>query len=261
MPGDTARTRTGLVVPLDADDIRLGAGQLRTAFDLIETLMPLDSQGTSALAGTGKRGEWYYRTSTGELFRSTGSAWVNVGTMISDGSVTDAKLASPNNSTYKTLVRVPFTVQGSTPVGKYWAPSGALLASGTVVTATQVGPGLIRVKASEIAVAGKTTKLRCGVIVAINATALGSSVVKVAAYPVTVAGGSTGELSLTLGTVKSDTEVTLDASWSQGVADRFTSDVDILSDATYALGVAVSSANVPSGTVIAGEFVVQYRNV
>lgn len=96
MPGDTARTRTGLVAPLDADDIRLGAGQLRTAFDLIETLVPLDSQGTSAPAGTGKRGEWYYRTSTGEVFRSTGSAWVNVGAMISPAAIVTALIADAN---------------------------------------------------------------------------------------------------------------------------------------------------------------------
>lgn len=90
---DTARARTGLQASLGTDDIRSIDDTMIAAFNIIETLMPLDSQGTSAPAGTGKRGEWYYRTSTGELFRSTGSAWVNVGAMISDGEITSAKIA------------------------------------------------------------------------------------------------------------------------------------------------------------------------
>jgi len=84
---DTARTRTGLQASAGTDDVRTIDDTMKAAFDALELSMPLDSQGTAAPTGTGKRGEWYLRTTTSELFRSTGTAWVNVGAMLSDGAI------------------------------------------------------------------------------------------------------------------------------------------------------------------------------
>lgn len=102
---DTARARTGLQASLGTDDLRTVDNTMRTAFDLLELIIALDSQGTLASRpSASKRGQYYWATDggplgTGWLYRDTGSAWkacspeTVITAMLAAGAVTADKLA------------------------------------------------------------------------------------------------------------------------------------------------------------------------
>lgn len=83
---DAARFRTGLQAPTGATDtVDTYDNLTQTAYDLLETIMALDSQGvfsarpTSTVGSPGKRGRYYFATDRKTLYRDNGTGWDTVG--------------------------------------------------------------------------------------------------------------------------------------------------------------------------------------
>ena len=95
-------------------------------------------------------------------------------TKILDASVTDAELASPNNATWKPVLRAAgFLPGGSGNAIYFFSDDGNGLDSGGSLGLTLADTGIFMsyLQASNYAVTGKTTQLRIALSVILNATA------------------------------------------------------------------------------------------
>lgn len=168
--------------------------------------------------------------------------------------VTDAQLASPNNSAYRTIAQGYGPLSGAD--GFYLLGGGIASQSGaTVGLAT---PNLVYLRAADHAVAGKTTKLRLSVVLAPNAVTPSASFA-IALAPVATLTGTGGDLIYTAGsgvipapTIASPAAGTL--AYSTG------SDTAFPSDGSYLFVVGLTGG-LASGAAVGVHAHLQVRNV
>lgn len=169
-------------------------------------------------------------------------------------TVTDAKLASPNNSVYKTLLTGGAYI-GAKGVGTYYlSAEGGVRATGAATT--EPPPLLFQFAKADYEVGSKSQKLRIRSQVTVGSTSPSTVKVNVKLFPLTISAGT-----YALGTA-----VTSSSANSSGLATNtissFTSesgDFAFPSDGVYCLGVVVESITVPSGIAVSAQL--QTRNV
>lgn len=179
-------------------------------------------------------------------------------------AITDANLASPNNSAYKFLMQTTNFLLSETGAGTYILGSSGSnknpAASGInlIAPTTPPAPSLIGFAKADYEVGSRTQKLRLRAQVAVNAT---KPTIKftVGLYPVTVAGGA-AEVKITLGTVVSGSTLEINEPAASTVASSVGSDFTIPSDGTYALGV-VTSGTLTASSALLLSTELQTRNV
>lgn len=209
-----------------------------------------------------------------ELATGAVSATADIG----DGIVTDAKLASPNNSTYKTI----FHSQGALGSGMGAAARIYMLGThggqtsgstaGDVMNYTGYGGGNLEFAADHLdlfpevfyfddadyTVAGLTQKLRLRCQILANATAPAITYT-FGLYPVSVAGGS-NILNITFGSVVASSTSAIVSPSASTVTSAVNSDFTVPSDGGYALGVVTSGAMATNSAVLCAAQL-QTRNV
>lgn len=180
------------------------------------------------------------------------------GSDIEAASVEDSDLASPNNSTYKTIL------ESNRPTGPDLAAGTYFLAYNTGVTSqsgasqpTQTLP-FFYFEAADFAVPGKTTKLRLRAQVGVNATKAAITFT-VGLYPVSFAGG-VDELKVTAGTVVSGSTVALIEPAASSLTKGTSGDFTIPADGGYAVAF-VSSALLTNNSAALLAAQLQVRNV
>lgn len=187
--------------------------------------------------------------------------------------IVDSKLASPNNSVYRTLLAVAVPVgdnagvgagtyqfnakwNSTTPhVGPLQSAEGQSFASAVI---SPLFTPYIYFDDADYTVASKTQKLRVRAQIACNATAPAITFT-VGLYPVTVAGGA-DTLTFTLGTVVAGSTVAFASPSASTIAQSNSGDLTIPSDGAYAFGFVTSgvpAAN--SASLISAQL--QTRNV
>jgi hypothetical protein len=181
---------------------------------------------------------------------ASGVALANLGS----ASVTDAKIASPNNSVYKSLL-VGGVGNPAAATGTYYflnSGGNTLGATGTATTTT--GPLVYEVLAADHSVGSLTSKMRVKLVVSVGAASPSTVTLTAGLYPLTISAGN-----FTMGTV-----VTGSTAASSGLAtntiSRFNSgDFTIPADGPYVLGVVIGSITVPAGINLTAQL--QTRNV
>lgn len=166
--------------------------------------------------------------------------------------ITDANLASPNNSAYRLVAASQQPIRTLKAAGTYFL--GNLfepLASGGEVIATseyRANPPYFYFDDADFAVAGKTLKMRLRAQAAVNAT---KPTIKFTfgLYPVTVAGGA-GVLTVTLGTVVSGSTVEINEPAASTVSQANSGDFTVPVDGAYALGVVTSNTMTVNSAVL-----------
>lgn len=191
---------------------------------------------------------------------------------ILDANVTDAKLASPNNSVYKTIftasclfgsdlaaatylvsTKYDDTTRVATPIasgGTFQTTSPAIFPAGDIG---------IYFDDADYTVGSKTTKLRLRAQVSDNATAWSSVTATFGLYPVTFAGGADA-LTVTLGTVVSGSTVAIANPSASTTNQDNSGDFTIPSDGFYCIGV-VTSATLTNNATSLLTAQLQTRNV
>lgn len=188
---------------------------------------------------------------------AAGAALANLGA----GTVTDAKLASPNNSVYKTVLASGSFISDGVIAATYVlvgpqqafnagtlssnnAPltSGGTIWKGGVSGLNTPGAGIVYFASADFTVGSLTQKLRVRAQVNCNATSWSSVTGTFGLYPVTFGAGAANRVDLTIGTVVSGSTVAIAnptnaANPNQGNSGDFT----IPSDGMYALGLATSA--------------------
>lgn len=173
------------------------------------------------------------------------------GNLSGSAGITDANLASPNNVAYKTVSTFG-AYASALATGVYaFTTAGTLIANGAGFGSASTTPVPVPILATELAVAGKTTKFRMKMQVHVGpsspstvgfALSLGNAGPFGGAFLVVAGTGSVSSSGLSTG--------------SQFV---FTgSDTNLPSDGFYAPVLTVSSITVPSAIYVTGQ--VQVRN-
>jgi len=181
---------------------------------------------------------------------------------ITDANVTDAKLASPNNSVYKTLLFAQATTLSDAPAGTYLISNAGLAGSPADIITTGSGlrfPPLIYFDNDDFTVGSLTQKLRLRAQVSTNATAWSAVTATFGLYPVTFAGAA-DTLTATLGTVVSGSTVPIANPSASATAQGNSGDFTIPSDGQYCLGV-VTSATLTNNVAALLTAQLQTRNV
>jgi hypothetical protein len=203
----------------------------------------------------------YYATDENILYRDTGSAWEKVGVAdysdldsipstfapsahthaaadVTSGTFADNRLASPNNDVYRTVFSTWGRISQSQAQGTLILPGYNSL----VVSGVDTGGGATAwdLVATDLDVAGKTTKLRLKCQVHTNATAPGINYT-FGLYPFTVAGG-TNLMGYTVGTVISGSTVLFTTPAASSDLTLDSGDFDLPSDDRYVIAAAMSGA-------------------
>lgn len=198
---------------------------------------------------------------------ASGAALANLGA----GTVTDGKLASSNNSTYKTIFTSTGSVSNAVGAGTFFLTNPGVSSSGLTSGASFISGGfeitggssyplLRNLAAADYTVGGSlTAKLQLRAAVLANATQP-TITFTFGLYPVTVAGGS-GALTLTLGPVVPGSTIAI-ASPAASTATRAVTAADFTfpTDGMYALG-CVTSASLTTNNASLLTAHLQVRNV
>lgn len=155
---------------------------------------------------------------------------------ILNGTVKDEDLLSPNNSTYRQLLRTTGTLVNDATAGGYMIGSEKAWASGSA--SSELSFPYIYFDDADYKVEGKTQKLRIRAQVASNAT---KATIKFTfgLYPFTVAGAA-DNLTLTLGTVVAGSTVAINEPAASSITSGVGSDFEVPVDGAYLLGVETS---------------------
>lgn len=190
---------------------------------------------------------------------ASGAALANLGS----ASVTDEKLASPNNSFYRVILTGAQGVAEERVAGTYivgnQGSTNPPVSGGSFIVAGSVTPFPVFYFAkADYEVASKTQKLRLRAQALTNAT---KPTIKFTfgLYPVTVAGGG-NTLIVTMGTVVTSSTVEINEPAASTVTQAVNSDFTIPSDGAYVLGV-VTSAKLTANSAVYLAAQLQTRSV
>jgi hypothetical protein len=187
---------------------------------------------------------------------------IDAAAKIASGVVTDAKLASPNNSVYRTILTADAVAGADRGAGTYLLKSYSfgLLLSGEDVNLPSSVPPLIYFDDADYTVSGLTQKLRLRAQIRPNATAPGTITYTVGLHNVTAGAGGADALSYTLASAVSGSTVAFVNPSASTPAQNATSDFTIPADGYYVLGV-VTSAAVANNSAVHISAQLQTRNV
>lgn len=171
--------------------------------------------------------------------------------------ITDANLASPNNSVYKTLFDANSGVNPDKVAGTYLFQNSGLVTSPYTLSTGAAFVGFYFDDA-DYTVGGKTTKLRVRGQVLTNGT-IPAITFTFGLYPVAFSGAA-DTLTATLGAVVAGTTAAVASPSANGTANASSSDATIPSDGLYILGV-VTSATLTNNAACALNAQLQVRNV
>lgn len=174
---------------------------------------------------------------------------------IGNDKVSDAKLVSPNNAAYKTLLTAESFLSGNALAGTYLLGSGLIAVAGAMRSAasyanTAVGapPAMRVLDDAYYAVAGRATKLRLQSQVCVDGT---NSAINFTfgLYPLTAVGGGANAISYTVGTLISGSTTTHTAPTSGSGTIQTGSDFSFPADGKYLLCCLTSGDLAPSSLV------------
>lgn len=174
--------------------------------------------------------------------------------------VTDAQLASPNNSVYRTIAYADsFLFEAAS--GFYLLGAGTNKTSGGTFSVITQPPMTIWLSSSDYAVAGKTTKLRLRGTVIANATAPAVTF-SFGLLPLSAVAGGGGEISYTIGAAVTGSSVSAASPPANSATAVTGSDFTFPAIApSYLLGVTVSGGTMAANSVVSAHAHLQVRNV
>lgn len=188
--------------------------------------------------------------------------FVDIKTFLTDGSgaVGDTILASPNNAAWETVTKCQQPITGLTTASWYAATNG-MNQSGVGGSLTVQGLW-VPPTAGDVAVAGKTTRLRLQVPWIVNSTVPGINVTW-GLYPITGTSGGSSAIIVTMGTViAGSTAAQASAGFAagQGFATSTSFDFSAVTGAVaYIIGVTGSGSQA-AASVINCEPILQMRH-
>lgn len=165
-------------------------------------------------------------------------------------AITDAKLASSNNGTFKRVAMAHAPLGSAAVAGTYLLGGAGNLASGTAqawATSVRV-PTVFQFQATDYQVAAKTTYLRVRASVATNATAPGITFT-FGLYPASSAGAA-DTLSIAAGTVISGSTSAIATPGGSLITSAVGSNFAAPSDGLYLLAV-VTSGSIAANSMVA----------
>lgn len=185
------------------------------------------------------------------------------------GEVPDTKLASPNNSVYRSLFTNIGSLSNGVAAGTYFVVEPSEVASGITSPVAEIlsgfkanngrFPTLFNLAAADYTVAGKTAKLQLRGAVLVNGTKP-TMKFTIGLYPITVEGAEK-ELKIVLGTLATGSGVEVNEPAANTVTRAATSaDFVLPSDGLYAFGV-VTSATLTAKSAVLIHAELQARNV
>lgn len=177
--------------------------------------------------------------------------------------ITDANLASPNNSVYRTVMEARNYLGGlAIAAGTYLLGTDAPTKSGDSISSlfTSLPVPLFISDSTDYAVAGKTTKLRVRGIIATNGTAPGINFT-FGLYPIISSAGASDEHSLTVGTVVSGSTVALNTPNAFAIPNGTSTDFTMPANTTAYVLAVVTSGLLTTGAVVSTQAQLQVRNV
>jgi hypothetical protein len=171
---------------------------------------------------------------------------------IANGAITDAKLASPNNSTYKLLLTASGIISNNETSGQvdlFRANGGALIGSGDDVlySSTSSAPPIWTSSPLLQLVANRTQVIRVVVSYASNSTAIGTNIT-FGLYPLSAVSTSGEDIQLTAGTVVTGSTCQITPAVNTFTSGASAADVNYPAAGQYALG-AVTFADVTANHV------------
>lgn len=185
-----------------------------------------------------------------------GTGWVETDKLAAL-AVTDAKIASANNSVYKTLLTAEGSMSSDMVAGTYAFIPGrsAMLASPVSIATTPIVARYL--DDADFTVASLTTKLRVRLTVSTNGT-VPALTFTAGLYPVTFSGAA-DVLTATLGAVVASSTAAIASPAANGTTVAVSSDVNVPADGLYAFGV-VTSATLTNNAAVFLTAQLQTRN-
>lgn len=206
--------------------------------------------------------------------RSISSLMGNLNTIVSEfngnidnanikasAGIVDSKLASPNNSVWRTILTYGMQISSSVGAGVYnfpaedhltWYPSATPSAGGSPIV-------LWNVNSADYAVAGKTTYIRTRAVYASNATALGQTITT-SWSTFTVAGTFNVVPRITYTIGSGGGALSIPSPAASSITTATLADTALPSNGTYAFYVSLGGA-VPSDHLGHLKVLVEMRNV
>lgn len=168
---------------------------------------------------------------------------------VANGAVTDAKLASPNNTAWKKLLAGYASISSGLSTGTTYYPTAAV---GIAASPNSNWPSSTVLRAADLAVANKTTRLMIKGGLVSNGTAPTGYAASASLRPVTSSGAN-----YALGAAVGST--TLPSMTANTTATFASSAFNMPTDGIYALAVNITSA-LPAGATIGFVFELHYNH-
>lgn len=166
-------------------------------------------------------------------------------TQLGAGVVTPAKLEATPFTTYKGVASYPLLLS----IGGLGAATYVPVGNGVSLISSVTGaPPALLIRAADHAITGKTTNMRLGIDLFVNATALGAATVTFGLYPLTLVAGGAGGMTLTLGAAVGSSTVAMNSGWSSGPGSALSADFALPADNVYVVAFVIT------GTVPAAHF-------
>lgn len=177
---------------------------------------------------------------------------------VTDGTLLDTDLASPNNGVYRVIHQVGGAIHDGVTAATWALTYGGQLTAFSLASAGSYGVSAFHITSGDYAVAGKTTKLNVKASIFTNATAAAVTLTFGIA-PVTAAAGAADQVALTLGADSGSA-----AQWVNPAASSILSsagaDIDLPATGFYAPYIA-STGTVAADARIVYNLVVRIRHV
>lgn len=209
----------------------------------------------SGRPAAGTPGLTYRATDTGQVFQDTGTSWAELARV----PVADTALASPNNSVWRSVKSDACKANHlDIPAANTYVftPGGALGA----INGNGGVPEIWMPQAADVAVAGKTTKLRLEFVLGVNSTAPAANFTLGLHQILTITGGSQ---SMTLTLAAAAVSCSINAPVAQDAQRAVSASIDLTAleaNRLFVLAVA-TSGGMASGSFIAATGTVQMRHL
>lgn len=172
---------------------------------------------------------------------------------ITDGTITDTDLASPNNAAYRTVFSSAGIVAAGVTAGTYYFANQAAIASAGATTGV---PNIVPITSTDFSVANKTANMRIRAGWTTNAVAP-TSTFTLGLYPITAVAGAAGNTNVTLGTVLAGSTAALVAPAASSKNQIASTDFAVPTSDVYVLGVTTSVATTAASSYTTFQILLQ----
>jgi hypothetical protein len=235
-------TARGIYYPSEEVTPDVPADMKKAAESISADLEKTDHQPLSWLK-SGTKGQLIVCNSSGvpQYVTAKGDATVAEDGTLTIASVSDTKLTSPNNATYRTLCNIQTLLNKEKGAGTYFIRSGGDALTAVTVGTAQAPVWFMEFAKADYEVTGKTQKLRLRAQIGVGGTAA-TITYTAGLYPLSVSGGG-----YSAGTVVSGSTVAIANPTSNSIAASNSGDFTIPANGIYALAVVFSgTSNVPA---------------